>query len=102
MTNTFCKLGAILAATGTNATQAEDTLNLAVLLRQLDADACHAHQYGALVFHGAINLDVKVDWCNLCHTLNCVNPMAVGRNRVLEWRDCGQQRITLQNTVTTV
>ena len=102
MNNTFCNLSKSLAMTGTELAQAEDALGLTALLYQLAANALHAHQYGVLVFHSAIDIDVKVNWGNLRHALHHVNPMTVGHDGMLEWRGCGQQRITLHAVATTM
>ena len=69
---------------------------------RLRVGARHAHQYGALVFHNTLNVDIKINWDNLCHVLHHINHRWTQHNGVLEWRGRGQQIITLHSVATTV
>ena len=66
------------------------------------ATAPHAHQYGALVFHNAIGVTVKINWDDLFHTLHHINHRQTQHDRVLEWCGSSQQRIMLHAVATTV
>ena len=87
---------------GISEAQAEDTLDLTVLSRRLAANARHPPQYSLIVFYDAININVKVNWGNLRHTIHHLHPMTVRQKGVLDWHGCDQQRVTLHAVATTV